>query len=70
MENVVLMEHAQPSNRLNEDAPNVFFLEPGGLLRVAGDLLKQVPVVAVLHYNTKACEFKAKLTIAIEKSHQ
>ena len=53
MEDVHIMQSLQSLYDLDENAPNVIFFEVGLLLLVLCNLLEEISVVCILHYNTK-----------------
>ena len=71
MENVVLVEHFQTFNNLNENFPNFIFLQVALLFLVFGDRLVQITLIRIFHHNTmKNKNFPLELTIRIGKVHR
>lgn len=61
MKNIDLVQSFQPLNNLNEDPPHILFFKISLLFLMPRDLLKQVTVVCVFHYDTRT-ELKSKVT--------
>jgi len=50
---VYLVECSETPDNRNKYAPDFFFFNVRLFVLVAGDLLKQIPVVSILQYNTE-----------------
>ena len=53
MENVGVVKNFKSLDDLDEDSPDILFSQVSLFLLVSRDLLEQIPVVCVLHDNTK-----------------
>ena len=53
MKDIDIMEGSQTFNNLDEDPPDIIFLHVSLVFLVLGNLLEQVPIVCILHYDTK-----------------
>lgn len=60
MEDLVLVQHFQTFDYLNENSPDLLFFQVGLLLLVLCDFLVQVALVRVLHHDTNPNKMRDK----------
>ena len=70
MDNFHVVEHFEATGRLDEDLPDVVFVDEFGAFLAVLDQLEDVPAISVFHHYAVKVLYHSRLTRACPRAHQ